>query len=72
MHSSPPETRASLILRLQDVADVVAWDEFAGIYSPVIYRVAVGRGFQAARRSGSCPRSHAFGRSIRGPVVGKN
>lgn len=48
MHSSPPETRASLILRLQDAADVVAWDEFAGIYSPVIYRVAVGRGFQAA------------------------
>lgn len=48
MHSSPPETRASLILRLQDRADVAAWDEFVGIYSPVVYRVAIGRGFQVA------------------------
>ena len=48
MHTSPPETRASLILRLQDAEDVAAWEEFVGIYSPVIFRVAVGRGFQAA------------------------
>lgn len=43
-----PETRESLILRLQDPGDVAAWNEFATIYSPVVYRVAIGRGFQAA------------------------
>ncbi len=43
-----PETRESLILRLQDPQDVAAWNEFATIYSPVVYRVAIGRGFQAA------------------------
>ena len=48
MHPSPPETRASLILRLQDAEDVAAWEEFVGIYSPVIFRVAIGHGFQAA------------------------
>ncbi len=48
MLPSPPETRASLILRLQDAADVAAWEEFVELYSPVIFRVAVGRGFQAA------------------------
>ena len=41
-------TRASLILRLQDAEDLAAWDEFAGIYGPVVFNVATGRGFQAA------------------------
>ena len=48
MHPSPPETRASLILRLQDADDVAAWEEFFEIYSPVIFRVGVRRGFQPA------------------------
>ena len=48
MNPSPPETRASLILRLQDADDVAAWEEFVVIYSPVVFRVARGRGFQAA------------------------
>jgi RNA polymerase sigma-70 factor (ECF subfamily) len=48
MPPSPPETRASLILRLQDAEDVAAWEEFMELYSPVIFRVAIGRGFQAA------------------------
>jgi RNA polymerase sigma-70 factor (ECF subfamily) len=48
MTPSPPETRASLILRLQDADDVTAWEEFMELYSPVIFRVAIGRGFQAA------------------------
>jgi len=48
MHPSPPETRASLILRLQDADDVVAWEEFVELYAPVIFRVAVSRGFQPA------------------------
>ena len=43
-----PDTRASLILRLPDAADVEAWDEFLAIYQPLIYRLAVGRGFQHA------------------------
>lgn len=47
MPASPPETRASLILRLQDGGDVAAWEEFVRIYSPVIRRVAVYQGFQA-------------------------
>lgn len=43
-----PETRASLILRLPDATDVAAWDEFLAIYQPLIYRLAIGRGFQHA------------------------
>ncbi len=48
MNNPHTATRASLILRLQDAEDVAAWDEFAAIYGPVIYRVATSRGFQAA------------------------
>ncbi|TWT66701.1 RNA polymerase sigma factor [Allorhodopirellula solitaria] len=48
MTASPPETRASLILRLQDAADIAAWEEFAEIYAPVIYRTARRLGLQAA------------------------
>lgn len=48
MPASPPETRASLILRLQNAADVAAWDEFVEIYGPVIFRAATRRGFQQA------------------------
>lgn len=43
-----PETRASLILRLQDAADVAAWDEFAATYAPAVYRSARRQGLQAA------------------------
>ena len=48
MPQSPPETRASLILRLQNADDVAAWEEFAQFYGPVISRVAQQRGFQTA------------------------
>ena len=41
-------TKASLILRLRDAEDRAAWDEFATIYGPVVFNVAIGRGFQAA------------------------
>ena len=47
MPASLPETRASLILRLQNRGDVTAWEEFVRIYSPFIRRVAVHQGFQA-------------------------
>ncbi len=48
MRVSSPETRASLILRLQDAADGAAWDEFAEIYAPVVFRSARKQGLQAA------------------------
>ena len=48
MTATPPETRASLILRLQEAADIAAWDQFAEIYAPVIYRSARRLGLQAA------------------------
>ena len=48
MIPSPPETRASFILRLRDAADVVAWDEFVAIYGPLVHRLAVRHGLQAA------------------------
>lgn len=48
MPQNPPETRASLILRLQNVDDVAAWDEFAELYKPVVFRVARRRGLQIA------------------------
>ncbi|MCA9065113.1 MAG: sigma-70 family RNA polymerase sigma factor [Planctomycetaceae bacterium] len=43
-----PETRPSLILRLKDTGDADAWEEFVGIYRPVIVRLAGIRGLQAA------------------------
>ncbi|MEQ8791798.1 MAG: sigma-70 family RNA polymerase sigma factor [Pirellulaceae bacterium] len=42
------ETRASLILRLPDAADVEAWNEFTSLYGPLMYRLARRRGLQAA------------------------
>lgn len=45
---SPPETRASLVLRLRDAADVAAWDEFTAVYGPLVYRLALRQGLQAA------------------------
>lgn len=33
-------------MRLQDAADVAAWEEFSEIYGPVIYRVALSKGLQ--------------------------
>jgi len=42
------QTRASLLLRLHDTADAVAWSDFASIYEPVIYRLARSRGLQDA------------------------
>ena len=48
MISSPPETRASLILRLPDAADAAAWDELVAIYGPLVFRLALRQGLQAA------------------------
>lgn len=43
-----PNTRQSLVLRLQDADDLEAWDEFVSIYRPLVQRLAVKRGFQHA------------------------
>ena len=43
-----PETRHSLIARVKDLADGVAWTEFVGMYRPVVYRMARRRGMQDA------------------------
>jgi RNA polymerase sigma-70 factor (ECF subfamily) len=48
MNPTHTATRASLILRLPDGNDIAAWDEFASIYAPVIYRIATCRGLQPA------------------------
>lgn len=46
MTVSPPETRASLILRLPDAADVAAWEELVAVYGPLVYRLARRKGLQ--------------------------
>ena len=43
-----PETRDSLLLRLRDGEDRQAWETFAAIYRPLVVRVAMRRGMQAA------------------------
>lgn len=48
MPARPLETRASLILRLPDAADVAAWDEVVAIYGPLVYRLARRKGLQPA------------------------
>lgn len=43
-----PDTRDTLLARLQDPADQQAWNEFAELYQPLIYRFARSRGLQDA------------------------
>ena len=43
-----PETRDSLIVQVQDPLNRDAWDQFALIYRPVIYRLARRKGMQDA------------------------
>ncbi len=43
-----PETRHSLLLRLQTSCDPQAWDEFVEIYEPLVYRLARAKGLQHA------------------------
>lgn len=46
-----PITRESLILRLPSADDAAAWQEFAAIYEPLIYRFARRQGLQDADAS---------------------
>ena len=43
-----PETRASLIIRLGNPADDLAWAEFLQIYEPILFRLASRWGLQEA------------------------
>ncbi len=43
-----PKTRPSLLVRIRNPQDDQAWEEFMGIYEPVLYRTARQRGFQDA------------------------
>ena len=43
-----PDTRDSLLLRVTDPQNQIAWEQFARIYRPVIYSVARLRGLQDA------------------------
>jgi RNA polymerase sigma-70 factor, ECF subfamily len=43
-----PETRDSLLVRMQSPHDEAAWNEFVAIYRPVVYRLARSRGLQDA------------------------
>lgn len=43
-----PETRYSLLQRIGDPTDDASWREFAGLYEPVVYRLARRFGLQDA------------------------
>ncbi len=60
-----PETRPSLILRVRDPQHHEAWEEFVAIYQPLIYRLAVKKGFQHADANDLCQEVlAAVGKSI--------
>ena len=46
--TNAPKTSLSLILRVADERDLVAWEQFAEIYQPLVYRIALSRGLQPA------------------------
>jgi RNA polymerase sigma-70 factor (ECF subfamily) len=43
-----PETRVSLLVRIQNSHDEQAWREFVAIYRPVVYLLARKQGLQDA------------------------
>jgi RNA polymerase sigma-70 factor (ECF subfamily) len=46
--SDPPPTRPSLLVRIRDARDGVAWGEFVDIYGPLVYDYGRRRGLQDA------------------------
>ena len=48
MKTPVPDTRNTLIARLVDRCDAEAWDQFVAIYEPLVYRLALAKGFQDA------------------------
>jgi RNA polymerase sigma-70 factor, ECF subfamily len=51
-----PETSESLILRIRDPQDGLAWSQFMAIYQPVVYRLSRRRGLQHADAEDLCQR----------------
>ena len=49
-----PETSESLILRIRDPQDALAWSQFMTIYQPVVYRLSRRRGLQHADAEDLC------------------
>lgn len=49
-----PETSESLILRIRDPQDALAWSQFMAIYQPVVYRLSRQRGLQHADAEDLC------------------
>lgn len=49
-----PTTRRSLVLRLRNLDDQVAWGEFVEIYEPLVYRLARAKGLQDADAHDLC------------------
>jgi RNA polymerase sigma-70 factor (ECF subfamily) len=43
-----PATRPSLLVRLRDPLDELAWEEFLEIYAPLVHQLARRKGFQDA------------------------
>ncbi|WP_422928226.1 RNA polymerase sigma factor [Singulisphaera sp. PoT] len=46
--NEPSDTRQSLLIRIRDTADAVAWRQFVDLYGPLVYRYARRRGLQDA------------------------
>jgi RNA polymerase sigma-70 factor (ECF subfamily) len=46
--TSSPSTRASLLLRIRDPKDRIAWGEFVRIYAPLLHAYGLHRGLQDA------------------------
>jgi RNA polymerase sigma-70 factor (ECF subfamily) len=46
--SSDSATRASLLLRIRDPRDTIAWSEFVELYAPLIHAYGLRRGLQDA------------------------
>jgi RNA polymerase sigma-70 factor (ECF subfamily) len=70
-----PETRSSLLLRIRDPSDGEAWNEFAGIYTPLIHRYCQRRGLQDADAADVAQEvmlavSRAIGRFEKHPIKG--
>ena len=46
--NSGDETQRTLLMRICDVEDQLAWDQFAEIYTPLIFKFCYSRGLQHA------------------------
>ena len=46
--SESPTTRLSLLIRLRDTHDRLAWEQFVGLYAPLVYGFARRNGLQDA------------------------